>query len=149
MALDSLENNVYSVLFENDGKFDCKLKISERQKQMLELHSQVISNFFDNDTFYIPKTVDISSFNLILKYIDLCPEDFDYNFPKPITFSSFNNKAYSFEAWLNGMKKEEIVKLLHASNYLIIPGLTNLLCAYIALKIKSMTREQVKEYFSN
>lgn len=147
-SLDSVENKKINVMFKVGDNWETKLTITDRDKELLQLHSQVIVNFLEDDTIYLPNSVDEQSFKLVLKFIELCPSDFDYNFPKPITFASFNDKAYCFESWLNSLTKDEIIQLLHVSNYLIIPGLTNLICAYIALKIKSMTREQVQLYFS-
>lgn len=145
MSLTELENkyNMYTVIFSEKEK----LELPENVVELFKMQSQVIENFIENNDVYLPGSITIDVFRMILKYIDICPADFDYDFPKPITRVIFNEKAGMFEAWLNSLKNRELIKLLNAANYLIMPGLTNLLCAYLALKFRGMTREQLQEFF--
>jgi hypothetical protein len=124
-----------------------KLELSEKIVELFKLQSQVIENFIENNVMFIPGSIKSDIFQLVLKYIDICPADFDYDFPKPITRIVFNEKAGMFDSWLNSLKNKELIKLLNAANYLIMPGLTSLLCAYLALKFRGMTREQLQEFF--
>lgn len=126
-----------------------EIKITEMQKEILFMRSSVISNFLDNDnTILIPKYVSRESFVHILHFIDICPADFDHKFSKPIDKNEFYRKAYLFENWINNMKKDVLFNLLNSANYLIIDSLIDLLCAYIAIKIKYMSNEEMSDYFT-
>jgi hypothetical protein len=146
MSLMEMENksNMYVVIFSEKEK----LELPENVVELFKLQSQVIENFIENNDMYLPGSITSDVFRLILKYIDICPANFEYDFPKPITRIVFNEKAGMFEAWLNSLRNRELIKLLNAANYLIMPGLTSLLCAYLALKFRGMTREQLQDFFS-
>ena len=145
MSLTEIENkcNMYTVIFSDEEK----LELRENVVELFKLQSQVIENFIENNDIYLSRFITSNVFRMILKYIDVCPADFEYDFPKPITRVIFNEKAGMFEAWLNSLKNKELIKLLNAANYLIMPGLTSLLCAYLDLKFRGMTREQLQEFF--
>ena len=145
MSLMEMENKCdrYNVIFSEEEK----LELSGNIVELFKMHSQVIENFIENNDMYLPGSITSDIFQLILRYIDICPSDFEYDFPKPITRIVFNEKAGMFDAWLNSLKNKELIKLLNAANYLIMPGLTSLLCAYLALKFRGMTREQLQEFF--
>ena len=125
-----------------------EIKITEAQKELLCLQSSVIEHFTEDDVIIIPKYVSKKSFESIIRFIDMCPSDFDHNFAKPIDKNEFHSKAWLFENWLQGMEKEDLFILLNSANYLIIKSLIDLLCAYIALRIKYMTNEEMTYYFT-
>lgn len=125
-----------------------EIKITEVQKELLCLQSSVIEHFTEDDVIIIPKYVSKKSFESIIRFIDMCPADFDHNFSKPIDKNEFHSKAWLFENWLQGMEKEDLFTLLNSANYLIIKSLIDLLCAYIALRIKYMTNEEMTDYFT-
>lgn len=125
-----------------------EIKITEKQKELLCLQSTVIEYFTENDVIIMPKYISKKSFEFIIRFIDMCPADFDHNFAKPIDKNEFHAKAWLFENWLQGMDKKDLFSLLNSANYLIIKSLIDLLCAYIALRIKYMTNEEMTDYFT-
>jgi len=125
-----------------------EIKITENQKELLCLQSIVIEHFTENDTIIIPKYVSKESFTAIIRFIDMCPADFDHTFAKPIDKNEFHSKAWLFENWLQGLERKNLFNLLNSANYLIIKSLIDLLCAYIALRIKYMTNEEMTDYFT-
>ena len=102
---------------------------------------------WEYETFFSALIFSKKSFESIIRFIDMCPADFDHNFAKPIDKNEFHSKAWLFENWLQGMEKEDLFSLLNSANYLIIKSLIDLLCAYIALRIKYMTNEEMADYF--
>lgn len=125
------------------------IQITDTQKELLCLRSSVIENFIEGDIILIPEYVSRESFIHILHFIDTCPSDFDHIFAKPIDKNDFHTKAWMFENWCEGMEKKVLFNLLNSANYLIMKSLIDLLCAYIALRIKYMTNEDMVDYFTN
>ena len=141
---EKIEIKMFVVKFE-EGK---EIKITEKQKELLCILSSVIDNFLEDDVLLMPRYISREIFIQILRFIDLYPSDFDYNFAKPIDKTDFHNKAYIFENWIQSMDKKLLFNLLNGANYLIINSLISLLSAYIALRIKYMTNEEMKDYFT-
>ena len=124
-----------------------EMKITEKQKELLLMNSSILENFLENDVLLIPSYITPKSFELILHFLDMMPSE-AIMFDRPIEKTEFQKKAYMYENWLQAMKKKELFDLLNSANYLIINSLIELLCAAIALKIKYMTTEEMKEYFT-
>jgi S-phase kinase-associated protein 1 len=143
MSLDDFENDGFLTILSND---DQQVKISSNAA----LNSMLIKSALEDEK------VSTLSLNLpaemIAKVVEYLEHYSDPNTPrsvisKPLSKTLRSSGVLEWDEKFIDAPKEKVLDLMHASNYMDVPGMLNLCCAKIASIIKGKTAEELEQEF--
>lgn len=141
-----------NVLFQQKNKeWVHMIDISNNTFEKFKILCNTIELFTDENKIYLPETISINIFIKILEFVNLYNDDVNKTFSKPITedqyIKSIDNEIYE---WIYNLSFDKTImfQVLNTSNYMIIPILTDLILAFIAIQVKYKNKEEITQYFS-
>ena len=110
-----------------------KLKISQ-------LISRTLTDVYDDnsmESFPLP-TVDDETLEYIIRFLDIYAEEPMNDIEKPIYSTELSDYVQpEYVEFMNSIKDDDLlIKITNSSNYMDIPPLLELTCAYIAIEFK-------------
>ena len=125
-----------------------KIQIDSKIVEKSDFLKDKIENSNKNIEFNLPE-INYNTLQKIVQYLIHYKEKEPQQIPKPLSSNNLNNVIDEWDInFIKNMDMNSIYDLINASNYLEIPSLLDLSCAYVITLIKGKSIEEMRKIFN-
>ncbi len=125
-----------------------KIQIDSKIVEKSDFLKDKIENSNKNIEINLPE-INYNTLQKIVQYLIHYKEKEPQQIPKPLSSNNLNNVIDEWDInFIKNMDMNSIYDLINASNYLEIPSLLDLSCAYVITLIKGKSIEEMRKIFN-
>ncbi len=127
---------------------DKRIQIESKNVEKSDFLKNKIRNTNKKNEINLPE-INYNTLQKIVQYLIHYKEKEPQQIPKPLSSNNLNNVIDEWDInFIKNMDMNSIYDLINASNYLEIPSLLDLSCAYVITLIKGKSIEEMRKIFN-